>query len=109
MYANTKKSFNGFYFTIAESIILNIVNNLVIGSIDIVHRKGGIAIDHDLLKFNRGFKELSGRALPAFFFVLRNSYMIIIVWAGERKAFGKLISKYIPIILFKGSEKIFDT
>jgi hypothetical protein len=66
MYTSTKKSFNGFYFAITESVIFNIMNNLVVCGGDIVHRERGVAIYHYLRKFYHF--EVPG-STPAFFFI----------------------------------------
>lgn len=46
-----KKALNGFYFSVTESIIFNIVNNLVVGSRNVIHGECCVAVDHDLWKF----------------------------------------------------------
>src|SRR5579872_2831895 len=50
--AGTEKSSNGFYFTITESVILNVMKNLVVGGGDIIHCERGVAIYHYFTKYN---------------------------------------------------------
>jgi len=63
-----KKTLHGFYFTIAENIILDIPDDLVICGGNFVNSEGSIALDYNTLKFHL-FKEL--RRWPASLFELR--------------------------------------
>jgi len=66
-YPSTEKSFNGPDLTVAEGVIFDIMDNLVVGGDDIVHGECAVAVCHNLSKFNL-LEELKC-GTPSFLFI----------------------------------------
>jgi hypothetical protein len=96
-YSWPEKAFNGFYFAVAESIILGVADELVVGCSDIVDGERTTVLRDNFRKFNL-FYELRG--WKAFLFVSGDGDTVITSGACERKTISKLTGNHVPIFLF---------
>jgi len=51
-YSWSKKAFNGFYFTIFESVIFGVADDLIIGCSDIVNSESAVALNNNFRELN---------------------------------------------------------
>ena len=65
-YSWSKKAFNGFYFTIFESVIFGVADDLIIGCSDIVNSESAVTLNDNFREFN--LFDILGSS-PASFFV----------------------------------------
>jgi hypothetical protein len=93
----SEKAFNGFYLTIAESIILGVADNFVIRCSEVIGGECTVAIDHNFSEFHL-FGEFG--IPPAPFFVSCQGDVVIGTGACEGETFGKLADNQVPIFLF---------
>jgi len=101
-YSWPEKAFNGFYFAVAESIILGVADELVIRCSDIIGSECTVALRNNFREFNF-FKELGSP--PASLFVSCEGNVVIMIRACECKIIGKLAGYHVPIF-FLISQKI---
>jgi hypothetical protein len=92
-----KEAFNGSYFTIFESIILCIADDLVVGCGDIVSSECAVALNNNFREFNL-FDKLGSP--PASLFVSCQGDVVITSRACECKIISKLAGNHAPIFLF---------
>ena len=104
-YSWPEKAFNGFYFAVAESIILGVADKLVIGCSDIIGSECTVALHNNFGEFNF-LKELGGP--PASLFVSCQGNVVIMIGACECKIVGKLAGYHIPIFFLISQEIISD-
>lgn len=101
-----EKTFDGFYFSITESIVLGVADGPIISCSDIVNSKRTVALNNNFIEFH--FFGQFGIP-PALFLVCCKGNVVITCRACEGKAISKLAGYHIPIFLFISQKIIPDS